>query len=40
MKELQSIFNINEQALNTEGLQVTTTIDPKAQAAAEDAVSK
>ncbi|MCX8555438.1 transglycosylase domain-containing protein [Mycolicibacterium mucogenicum] len=40
MKELQSIFNINEQALNTEGLQVTTTIDPKAQSAAEDAVSK
>jgi membrane peptidoglycan carboxypeptidase len=40
MKELQSLFNINEQALNTEGLQVTTTIDPKAQKAAETAVAK
>ncbi len=34
VNELLSIFNINEQALNTEGLQITTTIDPKAQAAA------
>ena len=40
VKELLDIFNINEQALNTEGLQVTTTIDPKAQEAAEKAVSK
>jgi membrane peptidoglycan carboxypeptidase len=38
-KELLDLFNINEQTLNTEGLQVTTTIDPKAQAAAEKAVS-
>ena len=38
-KELLDLFNINEQTLNTEGLQVTTTIDPKAQAAAEDAVT-
>ena len=37
-KELLDLFNINEQTLNTEGLQVTTTIDPKAQTAAEDAV--
>jgi membrane peptidoglycan carboxypeptidase len=39
-KELMDLFNISEQALNTEGLQVTTTIDPKAQQAAENAVSK
>jgi membrane peptidoglycan carboxypeptidase len=39
-KELLDLFNINEQTLNTEGLQVTTTIDPKAQAAAEKAVSQ
>jgi membrane peptidoglycan carboxypeptidase len=39
-KELLDLFNINEQTLNTEGLQVTTTIDPKAQAAAEAAVTK
>jgi membrane peptidoglycan carboxypeptidase len=39
-KELLDLFNIDEQTLNTEGLQVTTTIDPKAQAAAETAVSK
>ena len=38
VKELLDIFNINEQALNTEGLQVTTTIDPTAQKAAEKAV--
>jgi membrane peptidoglycan carboxypeptidase len=38
-KELLDLFDINEQTLNTEGLQVTTTIDPKAQAAAEDAVN-
>ena len=37
-KELLDLFNIDEQTLNTEGLQVTTTIDPKAQAAAQDAV--
>ena len=34
------LFNIDEQTLNTQGLQVTTTIDPKAQQAAEKAVSK
>ncbi len=39
-KELMELFNIDEQTLNTEGLQVTTTIDPKAQQAAEKAVSK
>jgi membrane peptidoglycan carboxypeptidase len=38
-RELLDLFNINEQQLNTEGLQVTTTIDPKAQAAAEKAVT-
>ncbi len=38
-KELLELFNISEQQLNTEGLQVTTTIDPKAQAAAEEAVT-
>ncbi|MDT5106743.1 MAG: hypothetical protein QOI25_4256 [Mycobacterium sp.] len=39
-KELLDLFNIDEQTLNTEGLQVTTTIDPKAQAAAEKAVTE
>ena len=39
-RELMDLFNIDEQTLNTEGLQVTTTIDPKAQTAAENAVSK
>ncbi|HEV7418992.1 MAG TPA: transglycosylase domain-containing protein, partial [Mycobacterium sp.] len=39
-KELMDLFNIDEQTLNTEGLQVTTTIDPKAQKSAEDAVAK
>jgi membrane peptidoglycan carboxypeptidase len=38
--ELLDLFDVNEQTLNTEGLQVTTTIDPKAQKAAEDAVEK
>ncbi|ORV07789.1 transglycosylase domain-containing protein [Mycolicibacterium fallax] len=40
IKELMGIFNISEQLLNTEGLQVTTTIDPQAQAAAVDAVTE
>ncbi len=40
VNELLDIFNINEQTLNTEGLQITTTIDPKAQAAAQDAVEE
>jgi membrane peptidoglycan carboxypeptidase len=39
-KELMDLFNIDEQTLNTEGLQVTTTIDPKAQKSAEDAVAE
>jgi membrane peptidoglycan carboxypeptidase len=39
-KELLELFNIGEQTLNTQGLQVTTTIDPQAQKAAENAVSK
>ena len=39
-KELLDLFDISEQTLNTEGLQVTTTIDPKAQAAAEEAVTE
>ncbi|OBG31327.1 penicillin-binding protein [Mycobacterium sp. E3198] len=39
-KELMELFNIDEQTLNTQGLQVTTTIDPKAQQAAEKSVSK
>jgi membrane peptidoglycan carboxypeptidase len=39
-KELLDLFNIDERTLNTEGLQVTTTIDPSAQEAAENAVSK
>jgi membrane peptidoglycan carboxypeptidase len=39
-KELMDLFNIDEQTLNTEGLQVTTTIDPKAQKAAEDSVAQ
>ncbi|HME47928.1 transglycosylase domain-containing protein [Mycobacterium sp.] len=39
-KELLDLFNIDERTLNTEGLQVTTTIDPKAQQAAQNAVSK
>jgi membrane peptidoglycan carboxypeptidase len=39
-KELLDLFNIGEQTLNTQGLQVTTTIDTQAQKAAEKAVSK
>jgi membrane peptidoglycan carboxypeptidase len=39
-KELLDLFDINEQTLNTEGLQITTTIDPKAQKAAEEAVTE
>ncbi|MGB3485638.1 MAG: transglycosylase domain-containing protein, partial [Mycobacterium sp.] len=38
--ELLDLFDIDEQQLNTEGLQVTTTIDPKAQSAAEAAVTE
>ncbi|MFV9632848.1 transglycosylase domain-containing protein [Mycobacterium neumannii] len=39
-KELLELFDINEQTLNTEGLQITTTIDPNAQRAAEEAASE
>jgi membrane peptidoglycan carboxypeptidase len=39
-KELLDLFNIDERTLNTQGLQVTTTVDPQAQRAAEKAVSK
>lgn len=39
-KELLELFNIDEQTLNTQGLQITTTIDPQAQQAAENAVTK
>jgi membrane peptidoglycan carboxypeptidase len=39
IRELLELFNITEQQLNTEGLQITTTIDPTAQAGAEEAVS-
>jgi membrane peptidoglycan carboxypeptidase len=39
-KELLDLFDIDEQTLNTEGLQVTTTIDPKAQKAAEESVTE
>jgi membrane peptidoglycan carboxypeptidase len=38
-QELLDLFNIDEQTLNTQGLQITTTIDPKAQQAAESAAS-
>ncbi|MCV7277735.1 penicillin-binding protein [Mycolicibacter arupensis] len=37
-RELLELFNIDEQTLNTQGLQITTTIDPAAQDAAEEAV--
>jgi membrane peptidoglycan carboxypeptidase len=40
MRELTDIFDVNEQQLNTEGLQITTTIDPKAQKAAEEAAAE
>jgi membrane peptidoglycan carboxypeptidase len=39
-KELLDLFNIDEQTLNTQGLQITTTIDSQAQKAAENAVDK
>lgn len=39
-RELLELFNIDEQTLNTQGLVVTTTIDPQAQRAAEKAVAK
>ena len=39
-RELLDLFDIDEQTLNTQGLQITTTIDPQAQRAAEDAVKE
>ncbi len=39
-KELMELFNVDEETLNTQGLQITTTIDPKAQQGAEKAVSR
>ncbi|HUL99384.1 MAG TPA: transglycosylase domain-containing protein, partial [Mycobacterium sp.] len=39
-RELLDLFNIDERTLNTQGLQITTTIDPQAQQAAEDAVNE
>ena len=39
-RELLDLFNIDERTLNTQGLQITTTIDPTAQEAAEKAVNK
>lgn len=39
IKELLELFNIDENTLNTQGLQITTTIDPQAQKAAENAVA-
>ena len=39
-QELLDLFDIDERTLNTEGLQITTTIDPTAQKAAESAVNK
>ncbi|KLO26049.1 penicillin-binding protein [Mycolicibacter heraklionensis] len=38
-QELLELFNIDEQTLNTQGLQITSTIDPQAQEAAEEAVT-
>lgn len=40
ISELLELFNIDEQTLNTEGLQITTTINPQAQQAVEHAVAK
>jgi membrane peptidoglycan carboxypeptidase len=38
--ELTDLLDIDEQTLNTKGLQITTTIDTRAQRAAENAVAK
>ncbi len=38
IKEMLELFNIDQQTLNTQGLQITTTINPQDQKAAEDAV--
>ena len=39
IKELLELFNIDQQTLNTQGLQITTTINPQAQSAAVDAAA-
>ncbi len=39
IKEMLELFNIDQQTLNTQGLQITTTINPQDQKAAEDAVA-
>ena len=39
-RELLELFDIDEQTLNTEGLQITTTINPQAQKAAEEAAAE
>jgi len=39
IKELLELFNIDQQTLDTQGLEITTTIDPQAQEAAENAVN-
>ena len=38
IKELLELFNIDQQSLNTQGLEITTTIDSQAQKASVDAV--
>ncbi len=38
-KELLELFNIDEDTLNTQGLQITTTIEPQTQSAAVDAAA-
>jgi membrane peptidoglycan carboxypeptidase len=38
-KELLELFNIDQDTLNTQGLQITTTVNPQAQKAAEEAVA-
>src|SRR4029079_3863820 len=39
-RELLELFDIAEQTRNTEGLQITTTINPTAQKAAEEAAAE
>jgi len=39
IKELLDLFNIDQDTLNTQGLQITATIDPQAQKAAVNAVA-
>ncbi len=39
VNELLDLFNIDQQSLNTQGLQITTTIDPQAQNAAVEAAA-